>query len=877
MTQPPRDGVRLPGLCRWMLDMVAPLVPGPDRRRWREEWDGELWHAGRPGGAGPLALGLRCLGAFPHALSLRKQEWRPEMIARDLRFAIRSLMRRPTFTAVAVLTLALGIGGNTAIFSLVKEVILEPLPYPDADELVMVWEAAPSRGRNTNVVNPANFLDWREQNTVFDGMAAFLPTTANLTGLGEPEEIEILYASSDLTRVLGLDPVLGRGFRPDEDGSAGSVAVVSYGFWQRRGADPEVVGSSLTLNGESVEIVGVLPPDAQVLEPNAELWVPIQVPERRRGRSLRVVARLRDGVSVEQARAEMVTIAARLEEAHPDFNDQWSANVQPLTEHVVGDVRGALLALLAAVGFLLLIACANVANLLLGRAAGRRQELALRTSLGATRGHLVRQLLTESAVLAAVGAVGGVILAAAGIRWLVGSVPDDLTVPRLASAGLDLQLLLFALGVAVVTAVLFGLLPAWDAVRSDLSSALRDGGRGGTQGRSSGRLRSGLIVTEVALSLMLLVGAGLMGRSFAALLAVDSGIHAENVITAEVNLRGTRYPDPQARMAFITEWQNRMRATPGVTAVGTNSFLPLTGIGSATSFYPLDRAAPNQGDRPVANMRFVTGDYFEAMGIALLAGRVVDDRDDRTQRPVVVVNRTLAQAQWPDESPVGKRVSIGWGEDTEAEVVGVVADVLHEGVREGARASIYVPWQQLDNFPFAAIAVRTAGDPTSVVRALMESVTAIDPDLPLTRIRTMQDVSAAAVAQPRLTTFLMGAFAVLALLLAAVGIYGVMSFNVSCRINEMGIRMALGARASDVVGLVVRHGMRLALAGVALGVLGAVFASKIMESLLYQVRTTDVATYGGVAVVLVGVALLACYLPARRATRVDPVTALRQE
>ena len=877
MSQPHRDGPPVPGPCRWMLDLAAPLVPGPDRERWREEWDGELWHAGLDGRAGRMALALRCFGAFPHALSLRRQEWKPEMIARDLRFALRSLMRRPTFTAVAVLTLALGIGGNTAIFSLVKEVILEPLPYPGAEELVMVWESPLNRGNDTNVVNPGNFLDWREQNTVFDGMAAFLPTTANLTGLGEPEEIEILIASADLTRVLGVNPVLGRGFRAEEDLGESQVAVASYGFWQRRGADPDMVGSSITLNGESVEIVGVLPTEAQVLEPGAELWVPIEVPKRRRGRSLRVVARLRDGVTVEQAHAEMVTIAARLEEAYPDFNDQWSANVQPLGEHVVGDVRGALLALLAAVGFLLLIACANVANLLLGRAAGRRQELALRTSLGATRGHLVRQLLTESAVLAALGAVGGLILAAFGIRWLVASVPDDLTIPRLASAGLDLQLLLFALGVAVVTAVLFGLLPAWDAVRSNLSSALREGGRGGTEGRSSGRLRSGLIVAEVALSLMLLVGAGLMGRSFAALLAVDSGIQVDNVITAQVNLRGARYPDPQARMAFITEWQDRMRAAPGVTAVGTNSFLPLTGVGSATSFYPVDRAAPDQGDRPVANMRFVTGDYFEAMGIALLAGRVVDDRDDRTQRPVVVVNRTLAQAQWADESPIGQRVSIGWGEDTEAEVVGVVADVLHEGVREGARAAIYVPWQQLDNFSFAAIAVRTAGDPTSTVRALRASVEAIDPNMPVTRIRTMRDVSAAAVAQPRLTSFLMGAFAVLALLLAAVGIYGVMSFNVSRRINEMGIRMALGAGASDVVGLVVGHGMRLAVGGVALGVVGAVFASKTLEGLLYQVRSTDVATYAGVAVVLVGVALLACYLPARRATRVDPVTALRQE
>lgn len=800
------------------------------------------------------------------------------MFVRDLRFAVRSLLRRPTFTAVAVLTLALGIGGNTAIFSLVKQVVLEPLPYPEPDELVMVWEHATSRGRTANVVNPGNFVDWREQNTVFEGMAAYIAVTANLTGSGDPEEIDVLWTSADITGVLGIRPPLGRGFLPGEDIRQTPVALASHAFWQQRGnGDPAFVGQTITLNGQPVEIIGVLPPEARVLAPEAAVWYPVEIPTARRGRSLSVVARLRDGVTVEQADAEMVAIAARLEEAYPDFNDNWSANVQPLMEYVVGDVKGALLALLGAVGFLLLIACANVANLLLGRAAGRRRELALRTSLGAGRGALVRQLLTESGVLALLGGVGGLLVAALGMRWIVASVPDSLQVPRLDSVAIDGELLLFTLGVSLLTAGLFGLFPALEAGRADLASALRAGGRSGTESGASAKLRSGLIVAEVALSVMLLVGAGLMTRSFSAMVSVDPGIVTENVITAEVNLRGARYPDPVARMAFLTELNERMGAVPGVVAVGTNAFLPLTGVGSATSFYPEDQLTPDQGDRPVANMRFLTGDYLGAMGIPLLAGRATSDRDGVDQPLVVMVNQTLATSQWGDESPIGKRVRIGWGDDPSAEVVGLVPDVLHDGVRQGARATLYVPYQQLSNFPFAAIAIRTAGEPTSVVRALRETVGAIDSDLPLSRVRTMGEVAAHSVAQPRLTVFLMGGFAGLALLLAAVGIYGVMAFNVSRRVNEMGIRMALGARAGDVVALVVKHGMSLVGMGVALGAAGAFVGSRLLDSLLFQVGRSDPLTYVGVVVLLTTVAMIACYLPALRATRVDPVRALRQE
>lgn len=873
----PTPGRRIPRFCRLLLDAAAPLVPPGRRERWREEWEGELWHhCDRGGDRGP-ALALRCLGAFPHALWLRKEQWRPATVARDLRFAIHSLLRRPTFTTVAALTLALGIGGNTAIFSLVDAVVLEPLPFPDAGELVMVWERSP-RGNATNVVNPANFLDWQEQSTGFEAMAAFLPTTANLTSGTEPEELQILWTSPEITRVLGIQPVIGRGLRPGEDARGGGGVLVSTGFWQRYGGgDPRLVGQTLTLNGETMEVVGVLPPEAEVLAPNASIWLPVRIPDTRSGRSLRVVARLRDGMGVEQARAEMVAIAARLEEAYPENNDNWSADVQPLADHVVGDVRGALLTLLGAVAFLLLIACANVANLLLGRAAGRRQELALRTSLGATRSHLVRQLLTESAVLAALGALGGLAFAVLGVRWLVAAVPPDLHVPRLDSVSVSGTVLLFTLFVTALTTVLFGLLPALDASRVDLSTSLREGGRTGTPGASAGRLRSGLIVAEVALSLMLLVGAGLLGRSFSALVAVDPGIRAENVVTAFVNLRGTRYPDDASRMAFLTELQERMRVTPGVVAVGTNSFLPMSGVGSATSYYPNDRPVPAPGDRPAANMRFVTGDWLAAMGIPLLAGRLITDEDRRTTSGVVVVSEALARSHWGDRSPIGKTLTVGWGDDPSMEIVGVVGNVLHEGARAGARPTIYVPWQQLSNFPFAAIAVRTAGESESVTRSLREAVSAIDPDLPLTRVRTMEDVAAAAVAQPRLTAFLMGAFATLALLLAAVGIYGVMAFSVSRRVSEMGIRMALGAGSRDVVSLVVGEGMKLALVGVLIGGAAAAFGARAMSSLLFGVGTTDGLTYLATTGLLLGVALLACYLPAIRATRVDPVTALRQE
>ncbi|HEX6200269.1 MAG TPA: ABC transporter permease [Thermoanaerobaculia bacterium] len=802
----------------------------------------------------------------------------PGAVLGDLRYALRRLGRSPGFAAVALVTIALGIGANVAIFSVVKAVLLEPLPYDEPDRLTAVWEWNTARDRRDNVVNPGNFRDWRERATSYEDMAALtMAQPAVVSAPGEPVEIQARYTTDNFFPLLGLEPALGRW--PEIDAAAEATqAVLSHGFWMSRfGGDPGVVGRSLTLNGQTVVVVGVVPAEYVVFGDEVDVFaaVDIQGDQTSTGRFMNVVGRLAEGVTVEQARQEMEAIGAGLREEHPEFNAAWSVNVVPLQEQVVGDVRKGLWLMLGAVGLLLLIACANVANLFLARATERQREMAVRTSLGAGRGRLVGQLMVESLTVAGGGAALGMLLAWQGTRLLAGVAPDAFALPRVQNAGIDGPVVLFAVAVTVLTGLLFGLLPAAQASAVQPARTLNAEGRGAS--RRTGRVRDGLVVVEVALSLVLLVGAGLLARSFTSLVAVDAGVDPENVLTARVTLQGPGYQDAGERARFFTELVDGLAGIPGVEAAGAITFLPFTGLASATGFYPLDRPAPAPGDGPAAEVRNVAGDYFGAMGVALLRGRLLDDRDRPGNRDVVVVNRALAESQWPGEDPIGKRIFLSWTGAEELEVVGVVEDVLHHGLDAEARPTVFLPYAQRPYFPFMSLTLRSRVEPPVLAAAVEEQVRAMDPGLPLSRVRVMDDVVASSVARPRVTAFLMSVMAALAAILAAVGLYGVLSYTVAGRVREIGVRMALGAEPGSVVRLVVREGMRLVVVGLVLGAVGSLLLGGLVEGLLFQVRTTDPVALGGGALLLFLVGLAACVVPVARAVRVDPSEALRVE
>lgn len=862
-------------LARRLVTLASFLVPRHRRRAWREEWEAEIWHHDGPG------LVLRSLGAFVHALSILIHHWRFDMLSMDLRYALRRLIRSPGFTAVAVGTLALGIGAVVAIFSVVDAVLLAPLPYDEPDELVAVWEWNVPRDRRRNVINPGNFNAWRERSRSFDAMAALFPNRLVVAGAGDPEEVDAGMTTANFFRVLGLEPVLGRSYTPEDLEAGDRPAVVTNRFWQRKlGGNPAAVGRTLSFNGQSAVVVGVLPPVYVALAEGMDLFLPMDfsamTPDET-GRSGRAVARLAPGVEIEGARAELRAVAARLEDEYPEVNAGWSVSVVPLQEDVVGPTRPALLTLLGAVGLLLLIACGNVANLLLARGAGRRRELAIRRSLGAGTGRLARQLFTESGLLAGAGAGLGVGLAYLATRAASRGLSEAFPLPRLAEVSVDGRALLVAVGVAVLTGLLFGLAPVLQARRLEPGEAMASGGRRGADEGTGSRTRGALVVAEVALSVMLLVGAGLLARSFQQLVSVDAGIQARGVLTAKVNLAGPSFQDPGERVRFHDELRRELEALPGVEAVGMNVFLPLDGPGAATAYRPLDRPRPAPGEEPVTEVRMIHGDYFRALGIPLLRGRTLEPGDRADGRPVAVVSRALARESWPDENAVGKRLAYSWGTWEEVEVVGVVGDVRSTRLDLPPRPTVYVPYRQSAHFPFAALTIRTSGEAEALARSVEESVHRVSPEVPVTELRSMEQVVSASVARSRLTTVLMTAFAAVALVLAAVGLYGVLSYTVSRRVGEMGIRMALGARSGHVLGLVVRHGMTLALLGAALGLVASYFGTRFVESLLFQVPATDPATFAGVAAFLLAVALAASTVPAWRASRVDPSEALRTE
>jgi putative ABC transport system permease protein len=805
-----------------------------------------------------------------------------EIFFQDLRYGMRSLLKKPGFTLTAVIALALGIGANTAIFSVINGVLLRSLSYANPDRIVMLWERSVTETRRQmqNVISPANFLDWQKQSTSFEQMAAIGDQRVNLTGgTGEPEEIKAQFVSQPFFAALGVQPLVGRPFLPEEDTVGNDLVIIlSHELWQTRFAsDPGVVGKQATISGRQRTIVGVMPPGFHFLDNQVRAWMPLALDpaidyREKTGRYLRAVTRLKPAVTVQQAQGELTGIAKQLEQAFPKKNTGWGVNVVPMHEQVVGEIRPILIVLLAAVAFVLLIACANVANLLLSRAAARQKELALRAALGATRIRLIRQMLTESVLLALMGGVLGVFLAYWGIQVLIAFSPDN--IPRLNEITIDPRVLGFTFAISLLTGVLFGLIPALQASRPDLNDALKEGSRGSTGGRSR-TFRNIFVVAEVSLALVLLVGAGLMIRSFMRLQSVETGFNSENVLTMRAQLPRKKYAEPHQIVDFFKQAQDRIAALPGVQAVGAISYLPLTGLASRDSFKIAGQPPPAPGQEPGVEVRVVTPGYFQAMGIPLLKGRLLNERDVKETR-VLLINETMAKKYFPGVDPVGKQMEVFWDGSGPDEIVGVVGDIREGALSKEPEPAIY--WSHW-RVPYSgmALVVRTSGDAARFGTAVQKEIRALDPEQPVADVRTMQQVIAKSIARPRFNTLLLTIFAGVALVLASVGLYGVMNYSATQRTHEVGIRMALGATRADIMRLVVGNGMLLTFIGIGLGVAVSLLLTRVMASLLFGVTATDVPTFLGVSLVLAGVALVANYIPARRATRVDPVIALRYE
>jgi putative ABC transport system permease protein len=807
-----------------------------------------------------------------------------ETLLQDLRYAFRVLIKSPSFTAIAVLTLALGIGANTAIFSVVNAILLRPLPFHDSSRIMLIAEK--SKYSNPSV-SYQNFVDWRDQSHSFDSVQGMRASTITLTGASEPERLDARWVTSGLFPLLGVQAGLGRTFRDDEDGAGGAPAVViSYGLWQRRfGGATDVLNKSINLDSRPYTVVGVLPRAFEFLRAD-DVYLPFTpwaktLPDDRNWHpGIFAIGRLKPGVSREQANTEMVAIAKRLEEQYPIYNTGTSADVIPLQEQVVKNVRPALLLLVGAVSFVLLIACANVANLLLARAAYRGREVAIRASMGAGRARLIRQLLTESILLSLAGGIFGLLLAWASLGPLLnisaGSLPPAFTI------GLNRSVLLFTILVSVITGLVFGIAPALRATRLDLRETLNEGSRGSTSGPGHQRLRGILIASEFALAMLLLVGAGLLLRSFSRLQDVSTGFQPDHLLVADLPLSQTAYAKPEQRYGFFDRLVDRAQTLPGVRSVGAASALPVSGLGGLLHFNIYGRPPKTPNDYIAAGYRAVTANYFETLSVPLLQGRYLTPADKEKTPAVVVINATMAKTYFPGENPLGKRMQVGATPESDVpwmEVVGVVGDVT-QGLGLEPKSEMYLPYRQADQvLPVFQLSVvlRTAGDPHQQAAALRSALAEIDPNQPLVKVRTMEDNMAATVAQPRFRTWLIGIFAGLALMLAAVGIYGVMSYSVTQRTSEIGIRITLGAQPVDVFRIVLGEGLRFALIGVAVGVAGGLVLTRLLSTFLYGVSATDPLTFFGVAILLIAVSVAACFFPARRATRVDPIVALRYE
>ncbi|HKF53667.1 MAG TPA: ABC transporter permease [Candidatus Acidoferrales bacterium] len=805
-----------------------------------------------------------------------------DTLLQDLRFALRMLRKSPGFTLVAVLTLALGIGVNTAIFSVIDAVLLRPLPYPNPGGLISVQEAG--RGVGNSVSYP-DFFDWQAQNHVFSSMASYHADEFTLAGVEEPTHVLALFTSADLFKVLQVSPLLGRTFQPEDDQRGHDVAILSYSLWHGVfHASPDIVGRSISLNNERFTVIGVMPEGFQ-FPPTShrDLWVSTAIDRESRsnimtGRGyniLNVIARLRDGTSLASAQTEMNLIARRLAQQYPKNNaKRTTVKMVPEIERIVGSVRASLFLILGAVIGVLLIACVNLANLSLARNLVREKEIAVRAAVGASRSRLFRQLFTESILLSLLGGAAGIALAAWGTQELVRFAPQDL--PRITQVGLDWPVLAFASLLSIGTAIVFGSVPAFRASKTNSAVSLKDAGQTSSQGISQLRLRSGLVIAETALAMLLLIAAGLLVSSYKRLVSAPLGFTPAGLLTFTFDLPSPPYTTPQT-VNFINELLPRLRALPGATAVAADWSLPFSGTGVSTGLSFEGRTfAP--GNTPMSVVDAITPDYFQTMGIPLLKGRLFTDADNSASRPVVIINDAFAQRYFPNENPVGKRIQPSFSVTNDypwREIVAVVGNTKMGDLSEDFQPEFYMPFAQIPNYN--AFVLKVQGDPLTLVSAVRATVASLDKNLPLYGIQTMDGYLASSVAARRFLTLLLGLFATLALVLATVGIYGVMAFSVSRRTRELGIRMALGADKASVMQLVLWQGARLALVGVAIGIAAALALTRVVANFLFEIRATDPVTYAAVAFLLVVVALFACYIPARRAMKVDPLAALRHE
>lgn len=814
-----------------------------------------------------------------------------ETFFQDLRYGARTMLKKPVYAAVAVLTLALGIGANSAIFTVVNAVLLRPLPYHEPDRIVQLWETNPVRGWTQATVAPANYLDWQRENSVFESMAAYSGDDGKgsrlsnfyYKGAGEPERFKGLGTTGDLFTVLGVSAALGRTFRPEETWQGNNLVVVlSHGLWQRSfGSDAAIIGKTILLNGRERTVIGVMPTGFYYPSKEVELWVPfgwneadMRQTQMRRAHFLRAIARLKAGVSIEQARAEMARIAAGLEQTYPDTNTKMGVGLGPLYDWVVEDTRLRLLIFLAAVGLILTIACVNVANLTLARASERAREIAIRTALGATRLRLIRQLLTESLLLALIGGLLALPLAYWGMKLLTRFSPGD--IPRVDEVSLDWRVIGFTFLISALTALAFGVLPALSSTRVDLNVNLKDGGQQLSSGGGK-RLRGLLVVCEVAVSLIVILAAGLVIRSYYYLQRSDPGVDTENILTLRISLPGNKYQEARQVRDFYRQAEERIGALPGVEAVGATARLPLKGY-DWTSDLTVEGRTDNSYGVEVRH-KDVTHNYFATMRLPIVSGRAFNDSDTDKSTSVIVINEAMARQYFPNEDAIGKRVKFAKPENQRAPwhtIIGVVKNEQQDGLGQEVRPEVYQSQVQNPNESMSLV-VRTTGDPMALVAAVRNEIFALDANLPAYDFTTMAEIVSGSMARERFTVLLLGVFAAVALLLAAVGVYGVISYSVTQRTHEFGIRIALGASSLELVKMVIAQGMKIVVAGLVIGIIAALALTRVMASLLYGVSPFDPITFCSVPLLLAIVALVACYIPARRTTKIDPITALRYE
>src|ERR1700691_272327 len=805
----------------------------------------------------------------------------------DLRYSMRMIAKAPGFAAIVILTLALGIGANTAIFSVVNAVLLAPLPYSQPDTLVMVWAKNDAKGYKTSPASGGDYEEWKSQNSVFDGMAASSDALYTLTGAGDPQVLVGYQFSADYFRLLGTRPELGRTFLDEEDRVGGAdVVVLGDAIWRRSfHGDPNIVGKSITLTVKPFTVVGVMPPSFKY--PSlVELWTPLSLPasflSNYEETPLRVLARLKPGVTLKQAQAQMDALQQRIAQEHPQTDAGNGVNLIPLREEIAGDVRMPLLILLGAVGFVLLITCANIASLMLARAAGRRKEIAIRTALGASRARLIRQFLTESLLLSLAGGALGLLFANGATSFLLAIFPNNianLNIPQVTSIPTDARVFIFTLLAALLTGVLFGLAPVLGFKAASSGDGLKETSRGTTASSAERRFRSLLVISEFALALVLLIGAGLLITSFRNLLRGNLGFDAEHILSAQLFLSTVEYPSekPEKRVAFVNEAMERIRQLPGVESVGAAGFMPLSGFWGEADFTVQGQPEPAPVQKPSAKSDLVTPYYFRAMAIPLLKGRVFTEQDRMGAAQVVIINETLAHKEFGSQNPIGRQLNFGDSKKSDLwEVVGVVSDIHDFGLEEKVRGNVFRPFAQV-TLPVVAFVVRTAGTPSSLTSAVKQAIWSLHKDQPIYKIIGVDQLANESLGLRRVSSVLLGAFSALALLLAGLGIYGVTAFSVAQRTHEIGVRMALGAQPDSVLKMVMGYGMKIVLAGMVIGLAGAFAVARVVASLLYGVRPTDVITFIFTSVLLAFIALVACYIPARRAMRIDPLAAIRYE